>query len=473
MSKLKVSHVAPRFERGTTYIGEDGSVTHFHPHSQVILHDYATEDWVLDQITGDIELDDYLTKEEAEDVYSQISYGQFEPLNSHVDDLWYDTTVDSLKLCTEVTINDEGVTTSQVWADVSGVSSEELDAYQELKDKGAPNGYVPLGAQGKISSQFLNASGFEIVGVYGENNPLPDPVTVADGTAFLCNSDGHVDQYLPGVTSGSGDTCLDIGDIYEHIPSTGTVNADQVIETQNRVFVHPGDLEDLEATFGEYLPLSGGSTSKMTGDIYMQSHRITGLTSERDHATDAVSYAAADTTYLRQDGNSEMDGELDMDDHRVVSLADPVDNKDAATKEYVDDSIALSQRLGRKFSFTSGGKTSTSYVPGDLFFTTENNVAYTLAFADARYVCFAFEDSDGMIWRTAKLGSVSLPSGHIIIEYQGRMMGWFNYEGGTAAMTDGSQTGSVVLPVTGWNSTTAQYVVTSGSNYELITQFWN
>ena len=201
MSKLKVSHVAPRFERGTTYIGEDGSVTHFHPHSQVILHDYATEDWVLDQITGDIDLGDYLTKEEAEDTYSQ--------------------------------------------------------------------------------------------------------------------------------------------------------------------------------------------------------------------------------------------------------------------------------RLGRKFKYTTGGKSSTSYAPGDLFFTTENNVAYTEVLGDARYVCFAWEDVNGMIWKTAKLGQLALPPGHIVVEYQDKMMGWFDYEGGTAAITDGSQTGSVVIPVTGWNSTTAVSVLTPDLSYELITQFWN
>lgn len=587
-SKLKVSQVAPRFMRGTTYIGDQGSTTIFHPHSQVILHDYATEDWVLDQITGDVDLSEYLSKEEAEDVYSQISYSAFEPLNSHVDDLWFDTNYNALKMCTEVERDDDDIVTSQTWVTVAGspgsdpddylLKDEAVTTYQSRIEKGAPGGYVPLNVQGKIPSDYFSTAGFEIVGVYGEGEPLPDPETTPDGSAYLCKTDGYVDQYLPGLTSHSGDTAIDIGDAFELIPSTGTINANQVIETPERVFVHPDQIDEWSGE-GVYLPLEGGTEHKMTGTLYMGGHRVTGLSGERENGSDAVSYTAADTLYLRQDGNSEMDGDLDMDSHlidnvsdiemetggvinwaagepggqlnyagqnkvtighnntmlhtdlsldgnevknvwtltlngaedgsegrridvesgykgrlsyggsekfgwgsvenwsynnldmsdnRIVDLAEPINNQDAATKKYVDDLVTGNEHaIGRKFLCANSGKLSTVYDYGDLFLTTEGNVSYTTTLANARYICFAMYDSDMNYWRPAKMGGVALPSCNIYLVYQGNTMGAFTYEGGTGSVTSGSPNGSIILPVTGWQSTTDQSSISAGSHYNI------
>jgi len=604
MSNVRVKSVLPRNIGSVLEIGEAHSTTQFHPNSTVIIPGYVTEQRLDEIILGenDIELDGYLSKDDA------------------------------------------------------------MVTYQALRDKGAPNGYVPLGPQGKISSEYFNTSGFEIVGVYGEGEPLPDPETTADGSAYLCKTDGYVDQYLPGLTSHSGDTAIDIGDAFELIPSTGAISANSVIETPERVFVHPDHYDDIQAglddkvsksgdiingdlgivsthdtgtfpvlwtthdgdtTFtvsgsgivnglkfygygtepdndvemtskkyvddkfdsvevgeGVYLPLSGGTEHKMTGTLYMGGHRITGLSGERENGSDAVSYTAADTLYLRQDGNSEMDGDLDMDSHlidnvsdiemetggvinwaagepggqlnyagqnkvtighnntmlhtdlsldgnevknvwtmtlngaedgsegrridvesgykgrlsyggtekfgwgsvenwsynnldmsdnRIVDLAEPVNNKDAATKKYVDDLVTGpgEHQIGRKFLLTSAGKLSTVYDYGDLFLTTEGNVSYTTTLADARYICFAMYDSDMNYWRTAKLGGVSLPPGHIYLLYQGNTMGAFTYEGGTGSATEGNPNGSIILPVTGWISTTAQTDLSAQSHYNI------
>jgi hypothetical protein len=50
----------------------------------------------------------------------------------------------------------------------------------------------------------------------------------------------------------------------------------------------------------EYLALEGGTEHKATGDLYMGGHRVTGLTSEFEHASDALSYTAGDARYSRK-----------------------------------------------------------------------------------------------------------------------------------------------------------------------------
>ena len=82
MSTLKVQRLIPPHKRGTQFIGEDGSTVHFHPHSRVILHEYATKEWLLEQlndISGE-DLSELVTKKYAHATFGEIFLGKQQPI---------------------------------------------------------------------------------------------------------------------------------------------------------------------------------------------------------------------------------------------------------------------------------------------------------------------------------------------------------------------------------------------------------
>tara|TARA_Y100000588_G_scaffold387182_1_gene484393 strand:- start:693 stop:1718 length:1026 start_codon:yes stop_codon:yes gene_type:complete len=219
----------------------------------------------------------------------------------------------------------------------------------------------------------------------------------------------------------------------------------------------------------DYLPLSAGSDHKMAGTLYMGGNRIKGLAGTRENSQDAVSYEGADREYLRNDGGT-MSGEIDMGSNKIKGLATPTANNHAATKGYVDGIVPSSDSTPGCMSYllTSGGKANGSYANGDLFFTTENNVAYTRNFDEVHFVCFAYRDRHGKFWHFAKQsGNITAPPCHIYVMYDDHTMGAFTYEGATLGAYVGNTTGNLLVPVTGWISCTDQTSVTAGSGYKL------
>ena len=137
MSSIKVTQIAPRHLRGTTFIGEDGSTTHFHPHSRVILHEYATREWILEML-GDLEgadLSELVTKKYAHDTFGEIFLGKQEPLGVKATDIWFDTTKDDqhLKMCSQIDRDEEGNVIKQHWIHVAPRPSVDGDV-QRLKE---------------------------------------------------------------------------------------------------------------------------------------------------------------------------------------------------------------------------------------------------------------------------------------------------------------------------------------------------
>ena len=266
------------------------------------------------------------------------------------------------------------------------------------------------------------------------------------------------------------------------------ISAETGINMNSNKIANLGDpVADSDAATKAYVDSGGGadeyvkrSGDSMTGDLDMGSYSVFADTIELtgNRNINIADGFAGDLLYngeqrLKWGNQVDVYCNLNIRENRIMNLADPIEDEDAVSKAYVDNAIGPNQRLGRKFSFTSDGKGSTEYQPGDMFFTTEGNVAYTKTFNDARYVCFAWVDSDGLAWRTASTGNITLPPCSIIIEYQEKMMGWFDYEGGMGSMTDGNASGSVILPVTGWHSTTSQSSVTETRHYQILMPFWN
>ena len=138
-----------------------------------------------------------------------------------------------------------------------------------------------------------------------------------------------------------------------------------------------GDLVTINEDISDRVMIDG--TSKMGGNLQMNSHKITGV-SAPEVDTDAANKAYVDgkasallgsadatsttnaTIYdvkraaaeAQAKANSahdlgaaalsraggEMTGDIDMDSHKIINVADPVNNGDAANKKYVDEGVA-------------------------------------------------------------------------------------------------------------------------------------
>ena len=137
MSSLKVTQITPRHSRGTTFVGESGSTTHFHPHSRVILHEYATKEWILEML-GDLEgadLSELVTKKYAHATFGEIFIGTEEPLGVKETDLWFDTSTGEqhLKMCNRVDLDADDNVIGYNWINVAPRPSVDDDV-QKLKE---------------------------------------------------------------------------------------------------------------------------------------------------------------------------------------------------------------------------------------------------------------------------------------------------------------------------------------------------
>ena len=427
MSKIKTNRLEPRATNGSLTIGNPDSYTTFE--GDLNVPGYATEAWVEAIVTEDVAL--------------------------------------------------------------------ELSTYQKRVEKNRPLGYAGLDEDGMVpethipsAADKVSKSGDTMTGdlEMGMNN-VSD---VNHLSAWNVETVNGMSSEIGTMNTTGGNTggwrFIDKNTSVLQIQNTGITSETGIDMSGNKITDLGDPVADSDAATKAYVDSGGGGTDEyvhkagdtMTGDLDMGENKVIldsiELTGNRNISVE--SGFAGDLLYggaqkLKWGNQVDIYSNLSVRNNKIVLLAAPEDDDDAANKAYVDSKVQPHTRLGRKFMFTVDGKGSTEYQKGDLFFTTENNVAYTQVFDEARFICFAWEDLHELIWRTAKLGSLTLPDCSIIIEYNERMMGWFDYENGVGSINSGNVTGSVVLPVSRWNSTTDQTEVTAGASYEIITQFWN
>ena len=113
-------------------------------------------------------------------------------------------------------------------------------------------------------------------------------------------------------------------------------------------------IDDLKAKQSDYVNKSGDT---MTGDLNMNTHKITGVATPTGN-TDAANKEYVDNAisgdYLPTSGGT-MSGNIDMNGNTIQNVKDPVNAQDAANKEYVD---AIGEGVGKNFLPTSGGEMS-------------------------------------------------------------------------------------------------------------------
>ena len=110
-------------------------------------------------------------------------------------------------------------------------------------------------------------------------------------------------------------------------------------------------IDDLKAKQSDYVNKSGDT---MTGDLNMNTHKITGVATPTGN-TDAANKEYVDNAisgdYLPTSGGT-MSGNIDMNGNTIQNVKDPVNAQDAANKEYVD---AIGEGVGKNFLPTAGG----------------------------------------------------------------------------------------------------------------------
>ena len=113
-------------------------------------------------------------------------------------------------------------------------------------------------------------------------------------------------------------------------------------------------IDDLKAKQSDYVNKSGDT---MTGDLNMNTHKITGVATPTGN-TDAANKEYVDNTTTELDGKflplagGTMSGNIDMNGNTIQNVKDPVNAQDAANKEYVD---AIGEGVGKNFLPTAGG----------------------------------------------------------------------------------------------------------------------
>ena len=117
----------------------------------------------------------------------------------------------------------------------------------------------------------------------------------------------------------------------------------------NQIFNIPapnGNNQRTPLAYTDFAYLKVNGTNKMTNDLNMDNKKITNLftsTDDKDAANkkyvdDSISTQNF-SSFFKKDGSVPMTGNLNVNGHKIINLEDPDSDSDATTKKYVDDHL--------------------------------------------------------------------------------------------------------------------------------------
>ena len=461
MSKIKTTRLQARTDNGTLTIGTPNGGTHFE--GDVVIPNYVTKKEVADIIAGDVDLGLYQKTEEKDTPRGYAGLG-------------IDGRVSPERVDTDNIVEQLDSNTATISTNTAKIAALESDtAFRIHYNVGNKDGSDPTTSfMGINADTWAGTTQVKLNNTDADGNTHDFSTLNAGDTMWFSDPSGveSLGSYvIDSVTVGAMLADFNV----TSVSSRGSPQINDRIES--KVFASQDIAEKADITYvdtqdnwikANYMPLTGGTDHKLAGDIYAAQHNIKGLRDPVD-GNDAVSRIFGDGRYLKLSGGTMADN-LDMAEHKIMNLDEPIDPTDAATKDYVDNKVSG----GRRYLFTSAGKSSGSYGKGDLFFTTENNVAYTVSLADARYICFSYYDRDDGFWHFATAsGNVTAPPCNIYLLYDGHTLGAFVYDGSTIGAYTGTYTGNLVVPVTEWISTTQSVNATANAGYTLNCEWFS
>ena len=426
MSKIKTTKLEPRAEEGTLTIGTDEGPSTTQFEGTVLIPGYATVDYVDQIVAGDIsvELGAYQKRDEKN---QNAGYAGLDDTGRVPADR-----IDTDVLGAEVDQHHEQISTNTAKiAQLESATAFQIEYYMgNLAGTDPAINYMSINAATWAGTTLIKINKTDAGGAVHDFSAikLGDTLWFADVTpdgAALADVDT---TGLFTVGSNTDNTTFNTFEVTMQSANGGPQVGDRIeaqifpaFDVSSKADVTYVDTND-NWIKKNYLPLTGGQSHKMTGDIYMQDNSVRGLDSTRTSINDAVSYLGADRDYLRRDGvdnglTGDLDAndnellnvskinltgdrtidvelgvagmlqyngqdkfkwgssfvwsfqDLDMQDHKIINVVSPTDDKDAATKKYVDDNTTGSTpiEIGTSVAPPSRPK-------GSMYLTTGGNV---------------------------------------------------------------------------------------------------
>ena len=324
MSKIKSTRLEPRAPQGTLTIGTDEGPSTTQFEGTVILPEYATLEYVDQIVAGDIsgELASYQKRDEKNVAggYAGLDNTGRVPANR----------IDTDVIDAEVAEHHDQIDTNTAKiAQLESATAFQIEYYMgNLAGTDPTASYMAINAplwedttQIKINKTDAGGAVHDFTGVKAGDTIWFADVTV-DGIVsadvdtsglYTVTSVSAGDITTFGVTMQSANGGPTVGDRVE----AQLFPAFDVSSKADITYVDSQDNWIKE----NYLPLSGGTTHKMTGDIYMQDHSVKGLNENKTHSNDAVSYKGGNREYLRRDGvDSGLTGDLDANSNTIENV---------------------------------------------------------------------------------------------------------------------------------------------------------
>jgi len=223
MSKIKSNRLEPRAKNGSLTIGNPESYTTFE--GDVKIPGYATEEWVEDIVTGDIDVElvgyQKVVEKDKPDGYAGLDS------NAKIPGVQY--------------TNEKNVSDGYAGLDSNGkIPNSLLDVdmsdYQELSEKDQPGGYAGLNAEGKVPASKLDTEGLE-----NNISDLTDQVNknksdIATNSGKIATNAAKIEQ----LESSTFQLMYDLDGKGGQIPAEGamTINANDWASTNQIILNH-------------------------------------------------------------------------------------------------------------------------------------------------------------------------------------------------------------------------------------------
>ena len=382
MSKIKSTRLEPRAPQGTLTIGTDEGPSTTQFEGTVILPEYATLEYVDQIVAGDIsgELASYQKRDEknADGGYAGLDASGRVPASR----------VDTDVIDAEVAEHHDLINTNIAKIEqLEAATAFQIEYYMgDLSGADPSASYMSINAADWASTTVVKLNTTDAGGSTHDYSALTpgDTIWFADITADASSTSIDTSGlYTISSTDITGAICtVDVVmQSSQGAPTVGDrVEAEMfpAFDVSSKADITYVDSQD-EYIKRNYLPLSGSTTHKMSGDIYMAQHRVKGIADDPENTQDAVNQKYVDNKFLpltggRVDGTITLEGEdrrlnsanglagqlaydnkikfqwgsvqnvskqaISMDNHAIHNLYMPTDDKDAANKKYVDDHAA-------------------------------------------------------------------------------------------------------------------------------------
>ena len=324
MAKIKTTRLEPRTSSGSLTIGNDEGPSTTQFEGTVIIPDYATVDYVDHIVAGDIaiELGAYQQRDEKN---QNAGYAGLDDTGRVPADR-----IDTDVLVAEVDEHHEQIATNtQKIAQLEATKIFQVEYYLANKSGGSVStSYMSINAdtwedttQIKLNQEDADGAIHDFSAIKQNDAIWFADITFEDNTRegvdtyglFIVNTITIADSVATFVVTAN--SARGAPTVLDRIEAE-VFPAFDVSSKANITYVDSQDnwIKD------NYLPLSGSTGHKMTGDIYAAQHTIKGLSDPVDGG-DAVSRNYGDDRYLKKDGTNKMSGDLDANNYDINNVS--------------------------------------------------------------------------------------------------------------------------------------------------------